>query len=99
MTTPTAVKRATDATGDNIATLQTAAGHAQVTSSVPLTALYDDISDTVAYLGHAEPGASQAASVWRIRRITTTSGVVTAWADGDANFDNVWANRASLTYS
>ena len=99
MTTPTSVKRSTDPTGDDIATLSTSAGHAQVTSVVPLTAIYDDSNDPIAYLGHAEPGASTASAVWRVKRIDTSSGVTTAWADGNANFDNVWNNRASLSYS
>lgn len=64
---------------------------------------YDQDADppTVAYLGQAVPGAAAASAVWRIQKLTFGAGgdVSTAWADGDANFDNVWDNRASLTYS
>jgi len=64
---------------------------------------YDQDADppTVAYLGEAAPGSSAAAAVWRIQKFTFSAGgdVSSAWADGNANFDNVWDNRASLTYS
>ena len=36
--------------------------------------------------------------VWRIKRISTSSGVIVEWADGNVNFDNVWDDRASLSY-
>lgn len=51
------------------------------------------------YIGQAVPGTSSASAGWQIKKLDTSSGIVTTWADGDANFDNVWNNRASLTYS
>jgi hypothetical protein len=64
---------------------------------------YDQDADppTVAYLGQAQPGTSTAAALWRIQKLSFgVDGDVTAlWADGNANFDNVWDNRASLTYT
>lgn len=50
------------------------------------------------YVGEAAISSSTANPVWRIKRINTTSGVIVEWADGNYNFDNVWDNRASLTY-
>jgi len=60
-----------------------------------------DASDNLEYLGMAAAGASTAASVWQVIKFTWTSGNMTAkqWADGDRNYDNVWDNYASLTYS
>lgn len=60
----------------------------------------DFISETELYKGEAAVGSSEASAVWRIRKLTIAvdGDVVEIWADGDANFDNVWANRASLTY-
>ena len=56
-------------------------------------------NSSVIYLGEAEEGSLGSDAVWRIRKIDYTSGVIITWADGDANFDNIWNNRTSLTYS
>jgi hypothetical protein len=62
---------------------------------------YDQVSDTLAYLGDAVVGGSSASAIWRIQKLVfTTAGSVTiTFADGNVNFDNVWNNRASLSYS
>lgn len=69
----------------------------------PLALRYDQDADppTTAYLGYATPGTSTAAALWRIQKLTFTleGDVVATWADGNANFDNIWDNRASLSYS
>lgn len=52
----------------------------------------------VTYIGLAAPGTAESAAAWQIRRENDTSGNVD-WADGDTDFDNVWDDRASLTYS
>ncbi len=65
----------------------------------------DEVPGTplITYVGDAVPGTADSASVWRIKRITETttagSDAVIEWADGDANFDNVWDDRAILSYS
>jgi hypothetical protein len=48
-------------------------------------------------LGKAVPGASNAAAVWKIRRFD--AGGNDSWAGGNANYDKVWNDRATLTYS
>ena len=63
-----------------------------------LTLLLDEVSATVSYIGEAQPASSTAASVWRIRKLDTSSGISLTYADGNTFFDNVWDNRASLTY-
>lgn len=64
---------------------------------------YDQDADppTFAYLGQAVPGTSGASGLWRIQKLTfgVDGDVVTLWADGNADFDNVWNDRASLTYT
>lgn len=55
------------------------------------------------YVGWADPNfaAVEGAAVWRILRCTIdASDDITAgdWADGDTMFDNVWNDRAVLTY-
>ena len=68
----------------------------------PATALlYDSVSDTVAYLGKASIAASTASAVWQVRKFTfgTDGDVTVGWADGDEEYNNIWDNRASLSYS
>lgn len=58
----------------------------------------DEASATVTYIGEATIGSATSSAVWRIKKMDTTSGIVITWADSNENFDNVWDNRASLTY-
>ena len=72
---------------------------------VELSRRSDFVGDTAIYRGEAAPGASESAAVWRIKRIDFVSGgdgkqdVNEKWAGGNANYDKVWADRASLEYS
>lgn len=60
----------------------------------------DEASASVSYVGTAATGSGEGSAVWKIKKITI-SGTVTSitWADGNGNYDNVWSNRASLSYS
>ena len=75
-----------------------------VSSSAPTDYLgsvrIDEVSANVIYIGEATSSADESLPIWRIKRLQLT-GTVTAiqYADGNTNFDNVWTNRASLTYS
>lgn len=62
---------------------------------------YDQVSTTLAYLGDAVVGGSASSAIWRIQKLvfTTAGSIAITYADGNANFDNVWNNRASLSYS
>jgi hypothetical protein len=59
----------------------------------------DEASSTITYIGEAPPGASEATSSWRIKKMDTTTGVVITWAGGVDSFTNRWDQRASLSYS
>ena len=59
----------------------------------------DEASATVTYVGEALPGTATSAPAWRIKKLDTSSGTSIRWADGDTLFNNVWDNRAGLTYS
>ncbi len=60
----------------------------------------DVVDSTTTYLGEAAFNSQTSSAVWRINRITTVGTVTTIdWADGNDEFDNVWDNRASLSYS
>lgn len=68
------------------------------------TAQYAVIADDVTtggvvYVGYADPGTATSAASWRIKKIDTSNYPITTWADGNSNFDNVYDNRTSLTYS
>lgn len=65
-----------------------------------LALIVDDTTtaDTI-YIGKAKTGTSSSDSDWQIKKIDTTSYIVMTWADGDAEFNNVWDNRTSLSYS
>ena len=67
-----------------------------VTRSVRL-----DTEGDLTYVGRAEPGASEAAAVWQIQRMdsSVTDDLTILLADGNSQFDNVWADRAGLSYS
>lgn len=53
------------------------------------------------YIGEALPGTATSAAAWRIQRISTAvaTNQTFFWADGNADFDNIWDNRAALSYS
>ncbi len=51
------------------------------------------------YIGNAVIGSATSAAVWQIKRLDATAGLIKLWADGNDNYDNIWDNRASLSYS
>lgn len=65
----------------------------------------DVVDGLVTYVGEALPSALEADNEWRIRRVTQVLDasqnydVVIEWADGDNDFDKVWDDRASYSYS
>jgi len=50
------------------------------------------------YVGEAAIGTTTSAASWRIKRVDSTTGIIIQWA-GTGVFDQVWDNRASLSYS
>lgn len=73
-------------------------------TSLSLATNVDD-EGTLIYIGDAAAGTLSSAASWRVKRITITvdgggrDDTVTEFADGDALFDNVYDDRASLSYS
>lgn len=61
--------------------------------------LIDDSASPVTYIGKAIPGSDTADAVWQVRKLDETTGLVMTYADGNSSYDNVWDDRASLTYS
>ena len=59
----------------------------------------DEASQTITYIGEAAIGMSESNPFWKVKRLEQSGSVLKiTWADGNEDFDNVWANRASLTY-
>lgn len=60
----------------------------------------DDVGGGISYVGKAVAGTTTSAALWQISRVTDSAGdVVVEFADGDNGYDNIWDNRASLSYS
>jgi hypothetical protein len=59
-----------------------------------------DDQTSVIYLGVAPINSLPSDPVWAIKRLSISGGAITIeWADGNDLNDNVWDNRASLSYS
>ena len=56
---------------------------------------------TIVYVGEAFPGSAEGDAVWRMKRITNagTDDATVEFADGNQNYDNIWDDRETLTYS
>lgn len=96
-------------TGDNIAAKRSAGYIFNPASGVwerntgDVVALATRIDDSttanVTYIGKAPIASATSSAVWQITKLDTASGLIKTWADGNGSFDNVWDDRASLSYS
>lgn len=59
-----------------------------------------DATGNTVYIGYpVDENTTVAQAKWRILKISKVDYVTTfALADGNENYDNIWDNRASLTY-
>lgn len=67
-----------------------------VAADVTLSTLVDFTDGQIIYLGTAEYAALSSESKWRIQKIDLTSGV--AITNASDEYNQIWDNRASLTY-
>lgn len=51
------------------------------------------------YVGEAAIGSDESAAVWRIRRVSIVDGDAIVLWSGGGNFNQIWTNRLSLTYT
>jgi len=60
-----------------------------------------NVNNDVEYAGYAPAGTSNASAEWRITKFYYDGTLMSGqrYADGNINFDNVWENRVSLSYS
>ncbi len=63
------------------------------------TTRIDEADATTTYIGTADPGTAESAASWQVKKIVSTNPTSIKFADGTSAFDNVWDDRASLTYS
>jgi hypothetical protein len=61
----------------------------------------DGATPETIYRGSAVPGTTEAAALWRMEEITIAADgdVTILFADGNDSYDNIWNNRAILSYS
>jgi hypothetical protein len=85
----------------DIGAIKTAIEAVNTKTTGPVALRFDNATDPIAYKGEANAGTATSAATWRISRITTAGdgSVTIEWADGNTNFDNIWNNRTSLSYS
>lgn len=88
----------TDASG-NLTYPQIAIANSLPVTDTQLAIQIDTASSTLTYIGKALPGIATSAASWQVKKIDSTSGTSITWASGNSNFDKVWDNRASLSYS
>ena len=63
------------------------------------TVIVDEVSSIISYVGEAPVGSDESGAVWRIRKLETTGTLFKIkWANGNQHFNNIWNDRASLTY-
>jgi hypothetical protein len=57
--------------------------------------------DQPTFVGYAPPGKLTSDKTWKIMKCIYAGANLTErlWADGDTKFDNVWDDRAGLSYS
>jgi hypothetical protein len=64
-----------------------------------LTVRLDEVSDTLFYVGKALIGKTNSDANWLIIRYTTVGNVLMSeYANGSEAFNQVWNDRATLTY-
>jgi len=69
--------------------------------AVQLALEMDDAGAGITYVGESSPGSVTSAAVWRIKKLdeSVADDLTILWADGNSSFDNVWDDRAGLSYS
>jgi hypothetical protein len=73
----------------------------EMSKTTTYTSNFDQYDAATGYVGDALPGTATSAALWRIKKLVfgADGDVTTTFADGNDLFDNIWDNRASLSYS
>lgn len=89
-------------TGGNLASIKTNLDSLYGVENRYTTALDYDANNNPIYIGMAAQGSAKGAALWLIRKLTfDVSNNVTniVYANGSQSFNQIWDNRASLSYS
>lgn len=71
-----------------------------ITFGEDVVAIEKDGVGDVLYIGRAAPGTLPSAAAWQIRKaVVVGAATLYRYADGDTLRNNVWDDRAGLTYS
>ena len=88
-----------DRRGSDVTGTQSDNKRALDVSDLPFAIKLDTSQANICYVGYASPSSLSSASSWRIMKVTSSpSACDVKWADGNLDFDNIWDDRASLTY-
>ena len=74
----------------------------QPTEQKKIQALDYNAGGDMIYQGTADPGTAKSAALWRIAKFTydgSSNLTDIQMADGYLNYDNIWNDRVSLSYS
>jgi hypothetical protein len=89
-------------TGEIIRAKANALGSLYVDTTAPTSAsktLVDEQSTALTYVGKAAQGSATSAAVWQVFRVTVAGTITTIEYAGTGLFDQIWDDRATLTYS
>jgi hypothetical protein len=81
-----------------LTTESTIDGNVSTESAVYYKRLDDTTTTDMIYIGEATPGTATSSATWRIKRLDVATGLIIQWA-GSGNFNQVWDNRAVLSYA
>jgi hypothetical protein len=71
-----------------------------VNDDIELVIKTDEVSKNLSYIGYALIGTADSSATWKIKRIQTIGSITSVqYANGTANFDKIWNNRSTYTYS
>lgn len=60
----------------------------------------DQVDASTIYRGEAAPGSAEGSSSWRLQKVVISGEDITiTWAGGNANFNKIWTDRLSYSYS
>ncbi|MDP2692289.1 MAG: hypothetical protein Q8O88_01455 [bacterium] len=65
----------------------------------PMAIRLDEVDSNTLYVGEADVGTVDSASLWKIKKVTTTGTIIKIeWADSVQTFTKIWNNRTTYTY-
>lgn len=68
------------------------------TNEVDYTIRLDTV-DTITYIGKALVGSLETESLWQIKRVDESNGIIILFANGSTDFDSKWSEHLLLSYS